>query len=218
MVHLLREIEKLKKKITILSSLVENMLRNSIRAIVNREIALAEETIKADIEINQMEVEIEEECLKMLALYQPVAVDLRFIVAILKINNDLERVGDLAKNIAKSAIRVNQKPLVDDQMNLNFENLAQKTFDMFKEAIDSLIDFNYEKARQICATDDVIDDMVHSALETIIKEIKVHPDKTELLLQYIFVFRHLERIADLATNIAEDTIYMKEGNIIRHGS
>ena len=213
-VHLQREIEKLKKDILTLGTMAEHSVREATRAIEQRDEALARDVIEKDINLDQMEVEVEESCLKILALHQPVAVDLRFIIAVLKINNDLERVGDLAVNVAERALFLATEAEVS--VEFDFTTMAVKTQEMLKKSLDALVNFNAGLAREVCACDDEIDAMNRQMYLMIQDVMSTHPDQAESLLHLLSASRHFERIADHATNIAEDVIYMIEGEIIRH--
>jgi len=213
-VHLQREIENLKKDILTLGAMTEHSVREATRAIENRDETLARGVIAKDINLDQMEVEVEESCLKILALYQPVAIDLRFIIAVLKINNDLERVGDLAVNIAERALFLTTEPEVDVQFD--FATMAVKTQDMLKKSLDALVNFNARLAHQVCTLDDEIDAMNRQMYLIVQDAMSTYPNQVEPLLHLLSASRHLERIADHATNVAEDVIYMIEGEIIRH--
>ncbi|MCD4829887.1 MAG: phosphate signaling complex protein PhoU [Candidatus Cloacimonetes bacterium] len=217
MVHLFREMERLKRKIVNLSDAVESSLKDAVRAIENRDADLAAMVIRQDRGIDAMEVEVEEECLKMLALYQPVANDLRFIVAMLKVNNDLERIGDLAANIAKNALYMMKRPRPDLHPRVNFQEVSLRVLEMLKTALDALVNMDAALARKVCDDDDVVDDLVSNMLNEIKGELKRTPQHTDMLVSYINVFNHFERIGDLATNIAEDSIYLISGVIVRHG-
>jgi len=213
-VHLLREIENLKKAILTVGAMAELSVREATRAMQERNEALAEQVIEKDIQLDQMEVEVEEACLKALALHQPVAIDLRFIIAVLKINNDLERVGDLAVNIAERAsFLANQKPL---DISFDFTLMAQHAQQMLKKALDALVNFDADQARQVCVLDDDIDAMNRQMYLIVQKAIHDTPEQTQALIHMLSAVRHLERIGDHATNIAEDVIYMIEGQVIRH--
>ncbi len=212
--HLQREIEKIKKKILSLGAMVEERLHQAVKAIDERNSELALEVREADWEIDQMEVEVEEECLKILALHQPVAVDLRFLIAVLKINSDLERIGDLAVGIAKQGIFLAGRAQVN--IPYDFPRMASIAQGMVKRSIDALVDMNAELATDVCATDDEIDTIHRNMYQAVEAGIKDNPDNTETLIHMLAVSRHLERIADHATNIAEDVIYMVEGVITRH--
>ncbi|MCK4235865.1 MAG: phosphate signaling complex protein PhoU [Candidatus Krumholzibacteria bacterium] len=213
--HLNREIEKLKKLILSLSATVEESVYKAVNALEERSIALAEEVIRGDTKIDQMEVDVEEECLKVLALYQPVAIDLRFIIAILKIDNDLERVGDLAVNIAERVCFLATRE--KHEIQLDFQEMAEKTQDMFRKSLDSLVNRDVGLAHEVLGADDEIDAINREMYVQIQDAIRKKPEQLESLIHLLSCSRHLERIADLATNVAEDVIYMIEGEIVRHG-
>ncbi len=209
-----KELDRLEHQLLALSALVQESIHKAVQAFQERDVKLAEEVTRADREIDRMEVEIEEECLKLLALYQPVAIDLRFIVAALKINNDLERVGDLAKNIGKRVAIMAGHPEVE--IPFDFRGFASQTLEMLRRTIDAFINLDLEQAYEITRLDQVIDGMHHQAEETISQAIRQHPKRDIPYLQILWVSRCLERIGDHATNIAEDVIYLMEGEIIRH--
>jgi phosphate transport system protein len=212
--HLQREVENLKKKILNLGARVETAVHDAISSIEERDAALAQKIIEDDIQIDDFEVEVEEECLKILALHQPVAIDLRFIVAILKINNDLERIGDLAVNIAeRSAYLASQPPV---RASFDFSNMSKKTEAMLNKSLDALVNMSSELAHEVCADDDEVDGMNRRMYLEIQESIQKHPEQMSSLIHLLSVSRHLERIADHATNIAEDVIYMIDGKIVRH--
>jgi len=212
--HLSREIENLKKKILTLGAMVEEAVREATLAVEHRDEARARKVIEKDLDIDQMEVEIEEDCLKVLALHQPVAIDLRLIIAALKINNDLERIGDLAVNLAERAVFLANQPEIS--VTLDFVGMAQKAKAMLKESLDALVEMDASLAHKVCADDDEVDALNRDMFIRIQKGIRQHPDQIESLIHLMSASRHLERIADHATNIAEDVIYMMVGEIIRH--
>ncbi len=212
--HLERELAKIRKKILSLSAMVEGNIEKSILSLTRHEIKLAQEVIESDHEIDHFEVEIEEDCLKILALYQPAAIDLRYVVGILKMNNDLERMGDLAVNIAERSAYLADKK--GTKLFLDFTQMGEKTIAMVKKALDSLIKMDANMAREVCAADDEVDEMNRKILLLIQDYIEKNPQEVKVLIHLLLVSRHLERIADQATNIAEDVIYMIEGIIIRH--
>jgi phosphate transport system protein len=212
--HLERELEKLRKKILTLSAMVEGNIEKALLSLTRHEVKLAKEVIESDHEIDHFEVEIEEDCLKILALYQPEAIDLRYVVGILKMNNDLERMGDLAVNIAERSAYLADKK--GTKLFLDFTEMGEKTIAMVKKALDSLIKMNATMAREVCAADDEVDEMHRKMLLLIQDYIVKNPQEVKILIHLLLVSRHLERIADQATNIAEDVIYMTEGVIIRH--
>jgi phosphate transport system protein len=213
-VHLQREIANLKKKILALGAVVEERVRQAVQAVGRRDEVQAQKIIDADTEIDRMEVEIEEDCLKVLALYQPVAVDLRFIVSVLKINNDLERIGDLAVNIAERAIFLASQARLYDPLDIPL--ISEKVQVMLKKSLDALVNADLELAREVCAADDEVDFLNRGMHEKVRAEIRRNIDVLQGASQLLDVSRFLERIADQATNIAEDVIYMVQGEIIRH--
>jgi len=213
--HLQRELENLKRQILSLSAIVEENVRKAVISIGERDPQLAAEVRAKDPEIDRMEMDVEEECLKILALYQPVAVDLRFIVAVLKINNDLERIGDLAVNIAKRSQFLAER--ADLGVPFDFGEICRRTLEMLRRSLDALMTMNGNLAQTVLASDDEVDAINKQMYVKITRAIHKEPAKTEVLLSYLSATRHLERIADYATNIAEDVIYMIEGAIVRHG-
>lgn len=213
--HLEREIENLKKLILALSATVEDNIFKAVRALVERKANLAQEVIDSDDrDVDQTEISIEEECLKVLALNQPVAGDLRFIIAILKINNDLERMGDLAVNIAERAQFLASRPRPDVPLDLPL--MAEKTKAMVRKSLDALVNRDARLAREVLVADDEVDAMNREMYIRIQDAIRANPDQLESLIHLLSCSRHLERIADHATNVAEDVVYMIEGVIVRH--
>lgn len=212
--HIEREIDKLKREILALGAVVEESLHNAVRALEDRDTALARQTIEGDPAIDQMEVDVEENCLKVLALHQPVARDLRLIIAILKINNDLERVGDLAVNIAERALFLATKEKLE--IPLDFVHMAEVAKQMLKKSLDALVGENPALAHEVCRMDDEVDAINREMYGVIQDAIRTRPERLESLIHLLSVSRHLERVGDSATNIAEDVIYMIEGVIVRH--
>ncbi len=181
---------------------------------INRDRNLANTVIEADTEIDRMEVDVEEEVLKILALYQPVAADLRFVVAVLKINNDLERMGDLARNIAKRVVFLASCDRFD--LPVDFRGMATRAQGMVKDSLDALVNSDTALAHKVRDSDDEVDALRRIIEKQIEQQIAAHSERTDCLMRLSSVARHLERIADMATNIAEDVIYMVEGEIVRH--
>jgi phosphate transport system protein len=213
-VHLQRAIDQLKKDLLSLCALVEEQTQIAVRALLSRDDELAHEAVCRDLEIDQREVEVEEECLKILALYQPVAADLRFIVAALKINNDLERIGDLAVNIAHKAITF----ACGQPMEIPFDlaGMWEKTQAMLRDSLDCLVNLDPALANAVCARDNEVDALKRAIRLKAEEMIRKNPERAPTLLTLVAVSRNLERIADHASNIAEDVIYMVEGRIVRH--
>ncbi len=209
-----REIGKLKKELMGLSAMVEDALHMSVKSVSIRDADLARQIIDRDVEIDQMEVDLEENCLKLLALYQPVAVDLRYIVTILKINNDLERIGDLAVNIAERAVLLSG--LTDAPFPYDVNGMAEKVKWMLRASLDALIDQDPNLAGEVCNADDEVDGINRRMYLEVEKLMRAEPDQIERLMLSLGISRLLERIADHATNIAEDVIYLNTGQIVRH--
>jgi phosphate transport system protein len=214
-IHLQKDIARLKKDLLSLCSLVESQVEKAVRAFLERDELLAREVINRDAEIDDREIDVEEECLKTLALHQPVAIDLRMTIAILKINSDLERIGDLAVNIARKAIAVAAEPPLETPFDI--AGMGLKSQAMLRDSIDSLVELDMGLARAVCIRDDEVDDLKHSIRVGVESMIRRQPEHTQALLRLLAVSRNLERIADGATNIAEDVIYLSEGEITRHG-
>jgi len=212
--HLHREIEGLKKKVIIEATMIEENLRDAIRALLERDLDAAKVIMKRDDRIDQMEVEIEEECLKIFALYQPVAIDLRYIVAFMKLNNDLERIGDLATNIAGRAASLAVKDHV--QIPGHIPTISEHVQKMLKLSLDALVDIDGAKAQQVHAMDDTVDKLHEEMYAIMGKKIQDDPDKVLILMEIMAISRYLERIADHCTNIAEDVEYLLSGKIHRH--
>ena len=214
-IHLHKEIDKLKRNILHLTTLVEESVQTAVRSVMRRDTELAEQVIGADAEIDRMEVELEEECLKVLALHQPVAIDLRFVVAILKINSDLERIADLAVNIAERTNR-----LAGEQNNdvpFDLREMLKLTLAMVQKSADALVNMDTDLAREVCRSDDEVDDHHREAYDAVERQVRTRPEAAGYYITLLGISRNLERIADHATNIAEDVIYMVDGDIIRHG-
>jgi len=208
------EVEKLKKRILALGAVVEEQVRRSVDAILKRDGELAAQVIRDDEEIDRTEVDIEEECLKILALYQPVAADLRFIVAILKINSDLERIGDLAVNIAQRAeLLAGMEP---DDPPFDLRGMAEKAQAMLKMSLDALVNRDAIAAQATCDADEEVDEANRRAYVSFVAAARERPARIGTLMPQFTAVRQIERIADHATNIAEDVMYMLKGEIVRH--
>jgi phosphate transport system protein len=215
-VYLEREIERLKKQILSLSAYVEESLRDALESILKRNTALAAAVIAKDPMIDQMEVDLEEECLKILALHQPVAGDLRYVIAVMKINNDLERIGDLAANIAEQAAILAEMPGIEIPESL--PDMAEQARLMVRKSLDALVNHDPAMAREVCGADESVDTLHRGMYAWVRETILKNPDQTDAILHILSVSRYLERIADHATNIAEDVIYTIRGEIVRHSN
>jgi phosphate transport system protein len=215
-IHMLREVEKLKKMFLAVAALVEENLRDSVKAAIERDRSLAMRVIEKDNDIDREEVAVEEECLKLLALYQPVANDLRYIVAILKINHDMERVGDLAVNIAERAIILSENGIVERDFGLR--DMAARVQAMLGRSLDALLNNDIKLAKEIWLSDDGIDEANRNTVGELESEIQRDPAHCKGLLALTGISRTLERIADHTTNVAKEVIYMISGEIVRHRS
>ena len=213
-VHLMRELDRLKTTILDISAQVEENVQKSVQALEKLDVVMAEQVIDGDEVVDRMEVDLEEDCLKICALHQPVAADLRFIISVMKINNDLERIADLASNIAERTISLAQSKRITPPYD--FVAMADKVQQMLKKSLDALVQLDRNLALEVIHLDDEVDQMYSDSYNQVKEQIRQHPEDLDSVLYYLSVSRHLERIADLATNIAEDVTYMIEGEIIRH--
>ena len=212
--HFSRELENIKKLILSLGAIVEERVRMATKAIEDNDAELAQRIINSDYEIDEMEVDIEEECLKVLALHQPVAIDLRFIIAVIKINNELERIGDQAVNIAERVgVTAKSEQL---EMFFDYSAMGEKAQRMLKMSLDALVKMDYDEAFNVVVMDDEVDALKEQAYDRVKKAMGDHPDKIGYLINVLLISRHLERLADHTTNIAEEVIYLIEGEIVRH--
>ena len=214
-VHLQRQIDKLKKMILSLGAMVEESVEGAIRAIDTRDTDLAKKVIAADEQIDMMEIDIEEECLHTLALHQPVAFDLRYVVAVLKINNELERIADQAANVAEQADFLLHKPKIDS-LPYDLPRMATMVRSMLKRSLDALVKIDADLAKSVVLMDDEVDEIHKQMYKEIDVAIRANPEHLEQLIHLLNISRQMERIADHAVNIAEDVMYMAFGEILRH--
>ncbi len=214
--HLEKELERLKKLIYALSARVDENLELAVKSFQESDLELARQVIRDDVKIDELEIEVEEECLKALALYQPVAIDLRFITAVMRMNNDLERIGDLAADIAKNGIHINESPKPKIPLDLHQMNYLVKA--IVRKALDSLINIDAYLAREVIRDDDEINAMKAEMKEEIVQALKREPEHAESLITLLAITHRLERIGDHASNIAEDVVYMVDAEIVRHQS
>ncbi|MCH2211351.1 MAG: phosphate signaling complex protein PhoU [Fuerstiella sp.] len=212
--HLQRDLESLERQVLAQSSLVEEMINKASRAIRGIRPELVSQIMDREQLVDENEVRIEEDCLKILALHQPVAKDLRRTATILKINNDLERMADLAVNIAERAQLLSQHSGFGVPEAL--DRMAQLTVTMVKRALDALVRLDVDIAREVCLSDDEVDSLNREVIFEMQDVMRTQPDFIEAALSLFSASRHIERIADHATNIAEDVIYLVDGEIARH--
>jgi phosphate transport system protein len=212
--HLHRDLDRLKRQILAIGAMVETATDKAITALLERRPVLAEEVMVADVHIDQREVEVEEECLKVLALHQPFAQDLRFIITVLKVNNDLERMGDLAVNIAERAsFLCGREPL---GVPLDLGRMAEHVRNMVRRSLDALVNTDTKLAREVLQEDEKVDEIHRRMFNDLEQVMKADPETVERATNTLSASRCLERIADLATNIAEDVVFLVDGDVIRH--
>ncbi len=213
-IHLQNDLDRLKRELLQMGSLVEEATNKAITSIVQRDPVMAREVLEGDDVIDSKELQVEDQCLKVLALHQPVASDLRFLVATIKVNNDLERMGDLAQNIAERSLYLSSQPPID--VHIDFQRLLDRARGMVKQSLDSLVNEDSDLARRVCEQDSEVDELNRHMFVVLEDLMRREPASVERAVQTLSVARHLERIADLATNIAEDIVFMVEGEVIRH--
>ena len=216
MIHFQRELDKIKKMILSLGAVVEHRVRGIKQAVEDREVDWSKEIVHLDKEIDEMEVDIEEECLKVIALHQPVAADLRFLVAVIKINNDLERIGDEVVNIARRIQRLAKHPVAPYQFD--YTDMADKAENMLRMSLDSLVNQDIDLAVKVLCLDDEVDELKNIAYDRIKLALSEEGGIEDVgyMINLLLISRHIERLADHATNIAEEVIYMIKGEIVRH--
>lgn len=212
--HLQRDLDNLQRDLLRLAASVEGAIHKAIRALQERAPGAAEEVIAGDAQIDMEENHVEEECLKILALHQPVAVDLRRVATALKINSDLERMADLAEDIAERALHLADMAVAPVPEKL--QRMTDLTTSMVRQSLDAFVNLDPAEARRVCRLDDEVDRYNSDIIRELIAVMRRSPDMVEPGLSLFSATRHLERIADHATNIAEDVVYLVEGTIIRH--
>jgi phosphate transport system protein len=208
------ELNNLKKTLLEMASSVEEMIAKSILALKQKNMILAEEVIRSDEKVNRMELEIDKQCLKILALYQPEAGDLRTVTMIMKINGDLERIGDHAVNISEKVIYLADKPPVKPLIDI--PRMAEKSIEMLRESLDAFVNKNAERAIEVSKMDDEVDALETQITRELLTFMISDPRTIDPSLHLILIARDLERVADLATNIAEDTYFIASGKTIKH--
>jgi phosphate transport system protein len=213
--HFIHAIDNLKLMIAQITAKVEHSVYLAVNAVKERSVTIARNVIINDAEVNNMEIKIEEECLKILALYQPVAGDLRQVITILKINNEIERIGDLAVNIAERVPDMATYNL-DKIENFEFDDMVDKVTEMLRKSLDSMTYYDVITAAEVIRLDDGVDEIHRDNYRKTREMILKHSQAADYYLDCLTVSRCLERIADSATNIAEDMIYLESGKIVRH--
>jgi phosphate transport system protein len=212
--HFESEMQALKSQLLTMGGLVENRIHRAVDSLIHRKEAEAKMVIDSDVEINNLQIEIDERCLKILATQTPVAVDLRFIAAAMKINSDLERMGDQAVNIAENTLKCLDKPPLKPFIDL--PRMAALAQEMTRDSLDSFVRRDAELARDVLRRDDEVDDLKDQVFRELLTYMMADPGTIERALSLILISRNLERVADHATNIAEDVIFMVEAKDVRH--
>jgi phosphate transport system protein len=212
--HFHRALEKIKKMVLNLGSVVEQRVYQAKQAVAGYDADMAKKIISTDYEIDEMEVELEEECLKALALHQPLATDLRFLIAVIKINNDLERIGDESVNISHRVQILAQQS--EHTFRFDYHTMMDKAINMLKKSLDALVNMDVDLAYRVLTLDDEVDHLTLVAYDRIKEAMKTQKGRLGYYINLLLISRHVERLADHATNIAEEVIYLIEGDIIRH--
>jgi len=212
--HFDEELISLKEKILRMGAMVEEQIASAIKALVERDSDLARRVIENDHRVNALDVEVDEDCLRLIALHQPMAGDLRFLTTAMKISTELERMSDLAENISERVIELKEEPQLKPYIDI--PRMAEHAQRMVKESLDAFVNRNAELARKVCRDDDFIDDLNHQIFRELLSFMIEDPETTTRAIRITFISKNLERIADHATNVAELVVYLVEGKIIRH--
>jgi phosphate transport system protein len=212
--HFQQELQKLKEALLKMAALVEEAISTAVQSLVKRDSDLAKKTFEGEDQINRMEIDIEDTCLKLLALRQPMAADLRFITSAMKIITDLERMGDQAVNIAERAISLNQEPQLKPYIDI--PKIAEIAQSMVKDVLDAFVNSDSKLARSVCERDDMVDGLNDQVFRELLTFMMSDPQTITRAVHLMIVCRCLERIADHATNIAEDVIFLVDARVIKH--
>ncbi len=212
--HFHKELQGLKEDSLRMAALVEEAISTSVQSLVKRDSDLARKTFQGEDRINKMEIDIEDTCLKLLALRHPMAADLRFITSAMKIITDLERMGDQAVNVAERAISLNQEPQLKPYIDI--PRIAEIAQSMVKDVLDAFVNSDSKLARSVCARDDIVDGLNGQVFRELLTFMMSDPQTITRAAHLMIVCRCLERIADHATNIAEDVIFLVDGRVIKH--
>jgi len=212
--HFQRELEELKESLLRMATLVEEAINHAVQSLIRRDPELAQKTFEAEDRINTMDIAIESKCLKLLALRQPMAIDLRFITSSMKIVTDLERMGDQASNIAERSLSLNQEPQLKPYIDI--PRIAEIAQSMVKDVLDAFVNRNSKLARSVCERDDLVDGLNDQVFRELLTYMISDPKTVTRSVHLMIVCRCLERIADHATNIAEDVIFMVDALVIKH--
>jgi len=212
--HFDQELDDLKQKLLRMGAAVENQIQTSLRALVERDTELAQQVIENDLRINSLDVQVDEDSIRLLALHQPTAKDLRFITTAMKISTELERMSDLAENIAERALELNEEPQLKPYIDI--PRMGNWTLRMVKDSLDAFVNRDAALARKVCADDDFVDDLTQQLFRELLSFMLENPKTITRAIRLTFIGKYIERIADHATNVAELVVYLVEGKIIRH--
>lgn len=212
--HFHEELEALKQTLLAMGGLVEDQIRRVMKALLERDDVMAQEVIERDRQVNTYDVEVDEQCVSLLALYQPAAGDLRFITTAMKIVTDLERIGDQAVNIAQRVLELNREPQLKPYIDL--PRMAEKAQRMVKESLDAFVARDTALARQVCAEDSEVDLLKEQIFRELLTFMMEDPRTIPRAIRLILISRFMERVADHATNIGEMVVYLVEGKMVRH--
>jgi len=212
--HFHDELDALKQTLLSMGALVEDQIRRAMQALLERDDVIAQEVIDRDRQVNTYDVEVDEQCVNLLALHQPAASDLRFITTAMKIVTDLERIGDQAVNIAQRALELNREPQLKPYIDL--PRMADRAQRMVKESLDAFVAGDTALARQVCAADAEVDALKEQIFRELLTYMMEDPRTVSRAIRVILISRFMERVADHATNIAEMVIYLVEGKMVRH--
>lgn len=212
--HFDEELTHLKEQILRMGGLVEQQIQGAVQALVERNGDLARRVIQSDHKVNTMDVDIDENCIRLLALHQPAASDLRFITTAMKISTELERMSDLAENICERAIELNEEPQLKPYIDI--PRMANWGLSMVKESLDAFVTRDAATARKVCADDDFVDDLTEQLFRELLSFMIENPATISRAIRLTFIAKYIERISDHATNVAELVVYLVEGKIIRH--
>ena len=212
--HFIEELDYLRSRLLEMSSLVEDSVYRSVLSLTDKDPAQAQKVLQNEAEINRMEIEIDDLAVRLLALQQPMATDLRLLTSAIKINNDLERMGDLAVNIVERALSLINEPLIKPLIDI--PAMATRVQSMIRKSLDSFVKRDAELARTVLVSDDAVDELRDSIYEELIAFMERDPKTVRQAINLMFVARNLERLADHATNIAEDVLFLVEGVDVRH--
>ncbi|MGB3480302.1 MAG: phosphate signaling complex protein PhoU [bacterium] len=212
--HFDEELQKVKKNLLEMASLVEESITKALEALKKKDLKMASKIKEIDHRIDRFEIAIEDQCIELIARHQPVGTDLRFLIGVIKMNNDMERMGDHAVNIAGSVAFLIEQPRIKPVSNI--WSMANEVKEMLKNSVKSFMDNDAERAQQVCARDNVVDEMRDETIRILLTHMLEQPDKIGSAIPLLLVAKNLERIADLTTNICEDVIYIAQARIIKH--